>query len=161
VPHKPAASPLRARIRPATQDDIETLQEIARGSPEAADWSKQAYTQLIGHQGVVSLVLERQDRLDGFLIARQAGDEAELLNLAVRFESRRQGHASALLSAALNEFRGNRVVRAFLEVRVSNRTAISFYTKHGFQTVGRRKAYYRDPVEDALRMENKIVCPKS
>ena len=37
-----------------------------------------------------------------------------------------------------------------LEVRVSNDPAIALYEKLGFQQVGRRKNYYRNPKEDAL-----------
>jgi ribosomal protein S18 acetylase RimI-like enzyme len=38
----------------------------------------------------------------------------------------------------------------FLEVRESNHPARRFYEKAGFQQSGVRKAYYRDPPEDAI-----------
>jgi len=38
----------------------------------------------------------------------------------------------------------------FLEVRKSNTAAIEFYESFHFELVGIRKAYYQDPVEDAL-----------
>ena len=37
-----------------------------------------------------------------------------------------------------------------LEVRSSNATALSVYYKLGFNEVGRRRNYYRNPKEDAL-----------
>ena len=37
-----------------------------------------------------------------------------------------------------------------LEVRESNRLARQLYEKRGFSEVGRRRAYYRDPVEDSI-----------
>ena len=39
-----------------------------------------------------------------------------------------------------------------LEVRAGNRPAIQFYLKNGFEQVGRRPNYYRDPQEDAIIM---------
>jgi ribosomal-protein-alanine N-acetyltransferase len=38
----------------------------------------------------------------------------------------------------------------FLEVRASNAVARRLYRSRGFQPVGRRPAYYRQPTEDAL-----------
>ena len=37
-----------------------------------------------------------------------------------------------------------------LEVRPSNTAAIALYNSMGFEEVGLRKNFYRDPVEDAL-----------
>jgi ribosomal-protein-alanine N-acetyltransferase len=39
-----------------------------------------------------------------------------------------------------------------LEVRESNSSAIRLYNKHGFSVKGKRKGYYKNPVEDALIM---------
>jgi ribosomal-protein-alanine N-acetyltransferase len=38
----------------------------------------------------------------------------------------------------------------FLEVRESNSAARALYASRGFLAVGRRRGYYRSPVEDAL-----------
>jgi ribosomal-protein-alanine N-acetyltransferase len=38
----------------------------------------------------------------------------------------------------------------YLEVRESNAPARALYAAHGFQEAGRRKEYYRRPVEDAV-----------
>ena len=70
-------------------------------------------------------------------------DQAEILNLAVRLESRRQGDAASLLAAALQEFRRQHAARVFLEVRQSNAGAIAFYSENGFVINSRRKGYYR------------------
>ena len=147
----------RRSVRSARLEDLNALLEIASDSVGAAEWSKKSYEQLLDDKEVVSLVFEHQGRVSGFLIARYAVGQAEILNLAVSRESRRKGQAGTLLSAALDEFRRHHVNRVFLEVRESNRSAISFYVRKGFLTIGRRKAYYRNPVEDAWCMEKKIA----
>ena len=93
----------------------------------------------------------------GFLVGRELGDEAEVLNLAVKPGERRRGAGRELLQAALEEFRARGVSRVFLEVRESNEAAIAFYAKQGFSRMGRRPAYYRDPDEAAVLMENKLT----
>ena len=60
------------------------------------------------------------------------------------------------MSRLLEQYRGRDVSRVFLEVRESNATAIRFYERLGFQTVGARKEYYPEPKEDALVMELKM-----
>ena len=39
-----------------------------------------------------------------------------------------------------------------LEVRESNHPAITLYSKHGFELVGKRKDYYDKPKENAFLM---------
>ena len=45
----------------------------------------------------------------------------------------------------------------FLEVRAGNERARNLYKSAGFRETGRRKAYYRRPVEDAVLMELRLV----
>jgi len=145
-------------IRSFRPNDVKSLANILRDAAEAAQWPLESYGRLASLPGAVALVCEAENGLTGFLIARQVADEAEVLNLAVLTEARRKGQASALLAAAFDRFRRLGVTRVFLEVRESNQPAIAFYRKHGFAPSGRRKAYYRDPVEDALCLQTKLTA---
>jgi len=147
-------------IRRLDPNDSQALAKVFQDAAEAAQWPLESYERLIQLTGAVALVSEATTGITGLLIARQVADEAEILNLAVLRATRRQGQASALLAAAFDRFRNSGVLRVFLEVRESNQPAIAFYAKHGFITSGRRKAYYREPAEDALCMELKfLICP--
>lgn len=77
--------------------------------------------------------------------------EGYVLNIGVLPSHRRKGHGEAILRAMLSEAE---VSAEFLtlEVRAGNAPAIALYEKLGFTPVGRRKDFYRDPVEDALLM---------
>ena len=44
-----------------------------------------------------------------------------------------------------------------LEVRPSNTSAISLYTKYDFKEIGRRRNFYTKPTEDALLMQREII----
>jgi ribosomal-protein-alanine N-acetyltransferase len=48
-----------------------------------------------------------------------------------------------------------------LEVRPSNREAISLYESFGFRVTGRRHGYYYDTGEDALVMETRLPVDSS
>jgi ribosomal-protein-alanine N-acetyltransferase len=143
-------------IRPFRAGDAKALSKILQSATEAAQWPLESYERMTRLPGAVALVCETHAGVTAFLIARQVADEAEVLNLAVLTETRRQGQASALLTAAMRQFQNSGVLRIFLEVRESNRPAVAFYAKHGFAPTGSRKAYYRAPVEDALCMELKF-----
>jgi ribosomal-protein-alanine N-acetyltransferase len=143
-------------VRPFRASDAKALAKILQSAAEAAQWPPESYERMSQLPGAVALVCEIPAGVTGFLIARQVADEAEVLNVAVLTEARRQGQASALLAAAMRQFQNSGVLRIFLEVRESNQPAVAFYARHAFTPTGRRKAYYRDPVEDALCMEMKF-----
>jgi ribosomal-protein-alanine acetyltransferase len=148
----------RSSIRALRAEDARAVTEILREAREAVFWPEASVKEALGWQGALALASEASGNLRGFLIGRQAGDEAEILNLAVETKSRRRGEGGALLEAAAKEFRARGVSRVFLEVRESNEAGVAFYGKHGFARVGRREGYYRDPEEAAIVMERKVTA---
>ena len=147
-------------IRRMKTDDVAEVMEILRQAPEAVAWTGDTVREVLGWQNTLALVSEdeRMGKLTGFLMERQAADIAEILNLAVEKGSRRRGAGGALLVAAEEQLRARGVHRLFLEVRESNVAGTAFYRKHGFCEVGRRVAYYQQPVEAAVVMEKKLTA---
>lgn len=84
------------------------------------------------------------------------GDEAQISNIAVHPDRRRQGVAQFLLAEVVRESRAREATSVSLEVRESNAPARAFYEKMGFIEVGRRPKYYQNPKEDALILRMKI-----
>ncbi|HEV2197617.1 MAG TPA: ribosomal protein S18-alanine N-acetyltransferase [Candidatus Acidoferrum sp.] len=146
----------RSAIRALRPEDAGAVAEILRQSREAVFWPESSVREVLEWKGILGLASEAKGEVVAFLIARQVGDEAEILNLAVSPESRRKGEGGALLKAAVVEFRKRGASRVFLEVRESNCAGIAFYGKHSFSKVGRREGYYRDPVEAATVMETRL-----
>ena len=92
----------------------------------------------------------------GYVVALVIGPEAEIADLAVAPEARRLGIGRALLERVLAELEHAGAKTVFLEVRESNRAARTLYESKGFESIGRRRAYYRQPVEDALVLKREI-----
>jgi len=86
----------------------------------------------------------------GYVVALDAADEGEILNLAVAPGGRRHGLGRALVQSILEALTARGVRQVYLEVRESNAPARALYAAHGFKEVGRRKQYYRRPAEDAI-----------
>lgn len=129
------------QIRLISTADHAALQAIQQSSAHAAQWDLAGYPP--GHTWVAEL----GGVAVGFLAARLlAGDEFEVLNLAVDPAWREQGIGARLLEHAIASCPG----QWFLEVRESNEPARRLYAKLGFRPAGRRPRYYHDPVEDAL-----------
>jgi ribosomal-protein-alanine N-acetyltransferase len=85
----------------------------------------------------------------GFVLARAAGGEAEILTLAVLPAARRRGLGGALMAAALAGAALRGAAAMFLEVAAGNAAARGLYHGLGFAEVGRRRRYYPDG-SDAL-----------
>jgi len=86
----------------------------------------------------------------GYVVALEAADEGEILNLAVALAGRRNGLGRALVQHILEALTARGVRQVYLEVRESNAPARALYAARGFKEVGRRQQYYRRPVEDAI-----------
>lgn len=102
--------------------------------------------------GTDSTPSDEGEDVRGYVLVQRAADEGDVLRVAVRPEMRGCGIGGALVQEALRCARERGVTRLFLEVRSSNEAAIRMYRRCGFEQIGTRKHYYRDPVEDALLM---------
>jgi ribosomal-protein-alanine N-acetyltransferase len=135
-------------VRPATSSEVAAILAIERQSPSAAHWTSEQYNNLL-RNGVV-LVSEEAGKLAGFICAKAVAGEWEIENVVVAPEFLRRGIASRLLSRLIQQARNAEASAILLEVRESNEPARRLYEKHDFRDVGRRRAYYNDPVEDAI-----------
>jgi len=117
----------------------------------ADPWSTQDFRDCVMSDALF-LVAEGNgaDAIAGYVVALDAADEGEILNLAVAPAGRRNGLGRALVEEVLEALAERAVRQVYLEVRESNAPARALYAAHGFREVGRRKQYYRRPVEDAI-----------
>jgi len=131
---------------PAGAEQAPLLAEIhAAAFPPAEAWDAAAIATLLATPGTGALLLGRE----GMALLRVAADEAEILTLAVRPESRRRGAGRALLDAAMEAAAAAGAARMLLEVAEDNAAARALYAAAGFAPAGRRPRYYPDG-RDAL-----------
>ncbi|MET0598593.1 MAG: GNAT family N-acetyltransferase [Mesorhizobium sp.] len=78
----------------------------------------------------------------GFVLARLAAGEAEILTVAVARSHRRRGLGRQLMDAVLRRLHALRAEALFLEVDETNQPAIALYRRLGFREVGKRPSYY-------------------
>jgi len=120
-------------------------------------WSERLLERKLHDPDVCFLVAEADGNICGYAILQLLSPEAELLNLAVEQDVQRQGIARQLVTQLFNEAMAKGIDTIHLEVRASNIPALTLYNILGFETVGRRKAYYQNPTEDAVLMTMRKV----
>jgi ribosomal-protein-alanine N-acetyltransferase len=136
---------MSARIRVAGLDDLAGLAGL-HAQCFAEGWTRDAFANLLAGPGVFGLVA---GQADGFILARVAFDEAEILTICVSPDLRRIGLGNAFVGEAAARASQMGAKRVFLEVAATNEAARSLYEKQGFHPVGNRKGYY-GPMGDAL-----------
>ena len=107
----------------------------------------------VGHKG---LICKKDNLMIGFIIFSPISPEAHILSISVRNEMQSKGIGTLLLKSMLDQCKVMNYKKIFLEVRVSNEKAISFYEKFGFSKDAIRNNYYTDNSEDALLMSLSI-----
>jgi ribosomal-protein-alanine N-acetyltransferase len=137
--------------------DVVAIEEMSNLSP----WGWDAYHLELQSTTMTSLMLvarlsspitHAQTPIVGFIVARQLADEIHINNVAVLPDFRGRGIGRQLLKAALSWGGEKHARQAVLEVRAGNEAAQQLYRSCGFEVIGRRRRYYKTPLEDALLM---------
>lgn len=136
-------------IVPMNEDlvpQVAQLEKICFADP----WSEKSIASELHNPLSLWLAALENDTLIGYVGSQTCLDETDMMNVAVSPLYRRRGVAKALIDALTQQLkeRGSRCLT--LEVRASNAPAIALYYGLGFQKIGLRKNYYRNPKEDAL-----------
>jgi ribosomal-protein-alanine N-acetyltransferase len=125
----------------ATSGHANCLAKVHRQCFAARDaWSSEVFATQMSLPGVFGLIAEKQ----GFVLARVAADEAEILTICVAPAQRRLGIGRKLLQGAEHLASDWGAVSLFLEVSSHNHAAFDLYRSRGYERVGVRKRYYAD-----------------
>lgn len=149
-------------IREAIEKDIDAM-EIIETASFSVPWSRQAFEESFENKYMKLFVAEDEEMVIGYSIMGLMVPDAEILNIAVDHNYRRQGIGEMLFDTLIAFGDKEDVSDFFLEVRESNEPAIELYRKKGLEVIGKRKDYYQMPVEDAVLMHYKnesgeILC---
>ncbi len=115
-------------------------------------WSRQSLENELNNPASVFFAATENSEVIGYIGMSAVIDEGYIFNVAVTENYRRKGIGSALINELVTYCRKNNFAFVTLEVRESNRGAVSLYSDFGFIKVGERANYYRDPAENAVLM---------
>lgn len=151
---------LQVQIEPIDQTLAGALADIHRRS-FLRSWKVSDFRRLVAAPHCSAFGAYADGVVTGFILIGVAGDEAEVLTLAVDEPWRRRGIAAALIEQAVIEAARQGAEALLLEVGISNMAAQALYGRSGFLAVGRRPDYYdgADGPEDALIMKRSISLP--
>jgi ribosomal-protein-alanine N-acetyltransferase len=139
-------------FRPATRDDLKAIMEIELSS-FPSPWPQSVYAgEIKGRSWSRIVVVERKNRLIGFMVYWILNSEIRLLKFAVGSPWRRRGFGRKLLERLIETSKAEGLREIQLEVRVSNKLAINLCRKLNFEETAVKSRYYSDNDEDALRM---------
>ncbi|MGD0442600.1 MAG: GNAT family N-acetyltransferase [Edaphobacter sp.] len=150
-------------LRNAGPQDLDAVVALERNTAEAPHWTEVEYAAIVNDDRSLDalvrrclLLAESESRLIGFAVGKIVGSgegtAAELESLVVEEATRRLGVGRALCTAVIAWSRQQGAEALELEVRAGSAGPIALYTGVGFVVAGHRRAYYREPVEDAVLM---------
>lgn len=139
------------QIRSLQAEDLPRVLRIEEAS-FSTPWRESTFRALLLRTDSDLFAAEEGETLLGYAACWTVADQAELGNVAVAPEARGRGIGGALVDRVLERVRERGARECFLEVRESNEGAQSLYRTRRFVVVGRRRAYYSKPREDALVM---------
>ena len=120
-------------------------------------WKREQLEEELRHDFSRLAVVERGEDICGFVLFHIVREDAHINELAVDLPFRRQGAATELMEFCVAEAKKNECAAIGLEVRSANRAAKGLYRSLGFEPLGVRGGFYRDPEDDAVVMRLKLT----
>lgn len=135
-------------VRRLEVDDCEALSALHEEGFARA-WSEEEFEGLLRQETVFGFAVVEEGVPGGapcgFVLARHAVGEAEILTIVVPRRLRGRGLGHMLMDAVLRHLHAERVTSLFLEVDETNTAALALYRRLGFKQVGCRPNYYGTP----------------
>ena len=152
------------RIRPAEASHIGDFIRIG-SETNLSPWSAESYLAEMKNPDAVMLRLIAEGNATiGFIVGRfvkggeiEAATDAEIYNIAVIEAEQRKGRGQLLFDAFISICREKQTANIWLEVRESNKRAIKFYEKNGFEPIQTRNHFYDNPREHAVLMRLSLM----
>jgi len=134
-----------AVVRPLQPEHLREAARLHGESFPQDSWSGASLSYLLHQPGIAGWIaaLAEPGPLCGFLLARMAADEGEILTLCISPCYRRRAAASSLMRTALVSLAALGAARLLLEVAEDNAPARALYSRFGFEEVGQRPGYYK------------------
>jgi len=146
----------------ARRRDAKAIAEMSRDLIENGlnwSWRGKRVLDTILHPDCVVIVARTRLKLAGFAVMEFHETHCHLNLLAVRPELRRRATGHALLKWLEESAQVAGIARINLEVRSTNKIAISFYEAHGYEVQTKIRGYYQGK-ESAYSMVHHLIAPE-
>ena len=122
----------------------EHLRQMAEIEKEAFDmpWTENMFIPEVGSPDATYVVGTRGDEVICYGGFHSVLDEAHITNIAVKSSERGKGIGKFLMATLIGKAREKGAKYITLEVKTTNKVAISMYEDFGFKVAGVRKKYY-------------------
>ena len=137
--------------------ELANLERICFSQP----WSEKSLSEELDNRTAHFIVAEFNGVVVGYIGVFVVYESCDISNIAVFPEYRRQGIGRLLLEGACDVAQKGGAESISLEVRPSNEGAIALYRSVGFEEVGLRKNFYRNPTEDGLILSKKLISKET
>ena len=134
-----------------TRDDVPCVAEIDK-KVFSIPFKEQDFYEYLENPLWRFYIAKCDGKIVGYISYMVVYSDADLVNIAVLPEYRGLGIGKRLLHEMVMDCDDLDLTYIHLEVRKSNTVAIKLYESYGFITVGVSKNHYKEPTEDALRM---------
>lgn len=128
-------------------------QTATSGFGEDSPWTEEQLFKLLEAGNSIMLAAIQEEQIAGVLVASTTTVESDIYMVVVGEDYKRQGIGQQLFHQLIVDCTAQGLETIFLEVRESNTPAFNLYKSLGFEEIGRRRAYYSGPIEDALMMK--------
>lgn len=128
-------------LRPLREADLDAVLALEAELFGPLAWSRASYLEELRHPSRHYLAATSRGTLVGYAGIFIAS-ESQIMTIGVHPDYRRQGIATALLTALIDVARHRRSREVWLEVRADDPGAQALYRAAGFEEVGLREDYY-------------------
>ncbi|HYL46036.1 MAG TPA: N-acetyltransferase [Candidatus Limnocylindrales bacterium] len=147
---------MKFSLRSYSTQDFETLISIDQVCYEPAiAYSRRELRNYLRFPGADCVIAEEESKIIGFCLTAHENEWGYIITMDVLAEHRRQGVGTALLREAERRLASAGVREVALETATDNETAIAFWQKHGYRSVGVREGYYPGG-RDAFSMTKRL-----
>ena len=115
-------------------------------------WNSETLKNELKNNNSYYIVAKINNSIVGFAGIKTVLDEADIMNIVTKKDSRNSGIGSALFSSIINYAKSNNVKKITLEVNENNVPAIKLYKKFGFEQIAKREKYYNG-TDNAIIMQ--------
>lgn len=138
-----------------TLSDLEKIKDKLQNDYDEF-WNENILRKELEDENSKYIVIKEKDKILGFAGVWISPVDAQITNIVVKKDSRKNGIGSLLLERLIEIAKNAKQEVLRLEVNENNKPAINLYNKYGFEQVGLRKKYYNG-MDNAVLMDLKLI----